>query len=155
MATSCIVNDYVKRKRASLLFNEDNFSRVIADWNNHNQLLNDIQSISVFNGLTKYSQLDPVHFRLLITNAFNQRDKLVDVDKYFDDREPAVAALYILIMGLIYCLQIRTGAAIDTVRINRIAAADVTFEFMMTMMPEERKKQPPSGLRVIVNNTDK
>lgn len=153
MSTSCILNDYVKRKRASLLFNADNFSPVIQAWENEDQMLLDLQHVQVFKGFTKWNQLEPVHFRLLVTNAINSRDKLVPAEKHFDDTERPVASLYFLIMGLVYCLQRRTGAAIDTMKIFRVSEIDVTFEFTLTIMPEERRKPKQPGLTVVVDNT--
>lgn len=159
MATSVIINDFVLRRRASLLFNETNFQTVVNAWDKEDQMLLDLQSVSLFTGLTKWNQLDPLHFRLLITNTFNNRDKAIaDMAKHFDDTEPLVATLYFLIMALVYCIQRRAHGAVDTLKIMRVSELDVTLEFTLTMMPEEKKKKPAPvkpGLQVIVDNTDK
>jgi hypothetical protein len=155
MATSCIVDDYVNRKRQSLLFTEQNFLPVVASWKRDDNLLRDLQGIDLFKGLTRWEQLDPMHFRVLITNALNTRDKAIPIAQHFDDSNQVVAGVYFLLMGLIYTIQCRTGAAVDALRITRISAMDVTFGFTLTMMAEEKKAPPKSGLQVIVDNTDK
>lgn len=157
MATSCIIDDYVKRKRASILFTEGNFDAVVKQWDGEAQMLLNVQGIEFFKDRTTWASLDPVHFRLLITNTFNNRDKVVPIEKHFDDTEPLIGTLYFLLMGLIYSLQLRTGAAVDTIRVMRVSELDVTFEFTLTMMPEEKKHRAPPkhGLQVIVDNTDK
>lgn len=156
MATSCVINDYVRRARASLLFTESNFENLIKQWDVDSQMLTDLQSIALFKGYTKWSKLEPFHWRLLITNTFNNRDKGVDPAKHYDDSNTVVSTLYFLLMGLIYCLQQRTTAAVDSIRVMRVSELDVTFEFTVVMISEEKKKAPPKpGLSVIVDNTDK
>ncbi len=153
MATNCIVDDYVLRRRTSMLFGEINMADVISKWDLEDDMLISLDRIEVFSGIRKWSQLDPLHWRLLICNTMNQRDKYVDPDKFNDDSEKIVATLYFMIMGLIHCMQLRSTGAVDNIRVMRISEIDVTFEFIITMIPEKKKQPPPSGLQVVVDNT--
>jgi hypothetical protein len=155
MATSCIIDDYVNRKRSSLLFMEQNFTGVLASWNTADPILADLQSIDLFAGRTTWAHLDPSHFRILITNTLNNRDKTLQPSEHFSESQPLVANLYFLIMGLIFSIQGRTGAAVDSIRLMRLSELEVTVGFDLTMMMETKKKaEPPKhGLQVIVDNT--
>lgn len=154
MAANCIFDDYVLRKRTAILFGEEAMQKVIDKWETPDPMLMALESIPTFAGRHAWKELDPLHWRLLIANTMNQRDKNVPKDDFFNDTHKIVGTLYFLIMGLIYSLQLRTTGAVDTIRIMRITEIDLTFEITVTMMAERKKPAaPPSGLSVVVDNT--
>ena len=158
MATACLIDDYVINKRSSLLFNENQFKVVIDQWHNSDPLLNELQSWDVFKGKDTWNKLDPLHFRMLISTVFSARDKKIEADDLFNDSLPLVQSLYFLLMGLAYCLQLRTGAAVDNMRVMRVNANDVSFEFNISIIAEKKPiialpAPPKTGLKVVVDNT--
>lgn len=154
MATNCIIDDYVLRNRSSLLFNDQNFLPLLQMWDKADDQLLTLGHIPLFDSKIAFAHLDPIHFKLLITDVLNKRDKEIGNGPVFNESLPVVKRLYMLLMGLIYCMQVRTGAAVDNMRVSRISDIEVTFEFTITMISEKKKDPPPkSGLQVIVDNT--
>lgn len=64
-----------------------------------------------------------------------------------------MGSLYFMVMALIICLEKRTDGTVDTIRIMRISELEVTMEFTLTMIPEQRKPLPSTSLTVVVDNT--
>lgn len=153
MATNCIIDDYVSRKRSSVLLTEDQFAKVLKLWDQEDQLLKDLHVIERFKGRETWSALDPWHFRVLLTNSFNNVDRYVEPADRFDWSNPFVGSLYFMVMALIICLEKRTDGTVDTIRIMRISELEVTMEFTLTMIPEQRKPLPSTSLTVVVDNT--
>lgn len=155
MATSVIIDDYVLRKRSSLLFNENQFRAVQENWMKTDPLLMELQHFDAFKGRETWSELDAIHFRMLIVTTFTARDKKVDEKDRFNDNIPVVQSLYYLLMGLAYSIQSKTGLAVDVLRVNRVDESDVSFEFSLTMMADKKPLiQPPKpGFQVVVDNT--
>ena len=159
MATSCIIDDYVLNRRSSLLFNDNQIKTVQDRWKDPDILLGELQHFDAFRGKISWDQLEPLHFRMLISTTMTARDSKLDPKDYFNDKVPLVQSLYLLLMGLVYCLHSRTGIAVDTIRVMRINDSNVSFEFTLTMIadrrPEALPAPPKPGLSVVVDNTPK
>ena len=159
MATACIIDDYVLNKRSSLLFNENQFKVVIDQWKKSDPLLIELQSWEVFKGKDTWDKLEPIHFKMLIATVFSARDKKIDPKDMFNDSLPLVQSLYFLLMALAYSIQLRTGAAVDNMRVMRIDPNEVSFEFNISIIAD---KKPMAALpaptkpifKVVVDNTD-
>ena len=159
MATSCIIDDYVLKRRSSLLFNETQFKQVTDKWKDPDILLGELQHFESFRGKISWDQLDPIHFRMLIATTLTARDNKLDPKDFFNEKIPLVQSLYFLLMGLVHCLHSRTGIAVDTIRVMRITDTEVSFEFTLTMIAEKRPAvlpaPPKPGLSIVVDNTPK
>jgi hypothetical protein len=159
MATGCILDDYVLKRRSSLLFNENQFKQVTDKWKDPDILLGELQHFESFRGKMSWEQLDPIHFRMLIATTLTARDTKLDPKDFFNEKIPLVQSLYFLLMGLAHCLHSRTGIAVDTMRVMRITETEVSFEFTLTMIAEKRNAAlpapPKSGLTIVVDNTTK
>jgi hypothetical protein len=158
MTTACFIDDYVINKRSSLLFNESQFKVVIDQWKNTDPLLGELQSWDVFKGKDTWEKLDPIHFKMLISTVFSARDKKVESTDLFNDALPLIQSLYFLLMGLAYCIQLRTGAAVDNMRVMRIDANEVSFEFNISIIADKKPitalpAPPKFNLKVVVDNT--
>jgi hypothetical protein len=157
MATGCIIDDYVLNRRSSLLFNDSQINVVKERWSEPDILLAELQHFDTFKGKTSWDQLDPLHFRMLISTTMTARDTKLDPKDYFNDKVPLVQSLYLLLMGLVYCLHSRTGLAVDTIRVMRISDSNVSFESTITLIadrrPEALPAPPKPGLSIIVDNT--
>lgn len=159
MATSCIIDDYVLKRRSSLLFNDNQFKVVSDKWKEPDILLGELQHFESFRGKISWDQLDPIHFRMLIATTLTARDNKLEEKDFFNEKVPLVQSLYFLLMGLVHCLHSRTGIAVDTIRVMRITDSDVSFEFTLTMIADKRPAAlpapPKSGLSIVVDNTSK
>lgn len=158
MATSVLIDDYVINKRSSLLFNENQFKSVVDRWKNTDPLLIELQNWEAFKGKDTWDKLDPAHFKMLILTVFSARDNKVKSAEYFDETNPLIHSLYFLLMGLAYCIQLRTGAAMDQMRVMRINVNELSFEFNISMISDRKQilalpSPPKSGLKIVVDNT--
>lgn len=153
MATNVIFDDYVLRTRTAILLGDPALSEVIEKWEQDDPLLVALGSVEFFKGRTKWSQLEPQHWRLLMTNTFNKRDTTLPIERRYNDEEPVVSTLLFLSMGLVHCLQLRAMGAVDTLRVMRLSEIDITLEFTVLMMSQPKRKPPSTGLQVVVDNT--
>lgn len=158
MASACVIDDYVLNKRTSLLFNENQFNVVTNQWQNSDPLLAELQNWEIFKGKDTWDKLDPIHFKMLISTVFSARDKKLPANEIFNDAQPLVQSLYFLLMGLAHCLQLRTGAAVDNMRVMRINDNDISFEFNISLISDRKPilslpSPPKTGLKIIVDNT--
>lgn len=156
MAFNVIIDDYVTRKRSSILFSEDHMETVIDSWNEESELLLALNDIEMFAGYTRWSDLGSEHFRILITNLLRKRDLEVATEDHYDDSEPVIQTLYFMILGLVHSLQTKTDMTVDALNIMRIDDIEVTFKANLAMIPEGRfgeTEAPKGGLTVVVDNT--
>jgi hypothetical protein len=131
---------------------------VVDRWKNTDPLLAELQNWDVFQGKDTWNKLEPAHFKMLILTVFSARDNKVPVADHFDENNPLVKSLYFLLMGLAYCIQLRTGAAVDQMRVMRINNNELSFEFNISMISDRKQMlalptPPKSGLKVVVDNT--
>lgn len=113
-----------------------------------------LNSLEFFKGLTKWSELEPVHFRVLISNVVMCRDRL-PIAEQFNEKNVEVTNMYFLITALVYHIMLKTTAAVDVIRINRITEAHLTYEMTLAMIPDGKTEKPKTGLQVVVDNTTK
>jgi hypothetical protein len=158
MATSCLIDDYVVNKRSSLLFSEQQFKSVSDKWKATDPLLVELQHWDAFKDRDTWNKLDPVHFKMLILTVLSARDNKLKPSQYFDDSQSLVQSLYFLLMGLAYSIQLRTGAAVDQMRVMRLTQNELSFEFNISMISDRKSLMTlpapeKAGLKIIVDNT--
>jgi hypothetical protein len=154
--TTVFLNDYVEKRRTGLTFAEDDFIMVEARWESEEQQLVALQNIDVFAGLTRYSQLSTEHFRVLLQQALIHYAKLPEGDKA-DPSHPTTALAHFLILSLARCVEIKTGAVVELLRINRISPQDISFDFSAVMDMNFAKppvvKSDDEPFKIVVDNT--
>lgn len=155
MAFNVIIDDYVTRKRSSILFSEDHMQAIIDSWEEESELLLALDDIEMFSGKSRWCDLGTEHFRILITNIIRKRDMEIPQSSHYDDQEPIVQTLYFMILGLVHNLQEKTDMVVDSLNIMRVDDIEVTFKASITMIPEGRLEddEPKGGLSVVVDNT--
>jgi hypothetical protein len=159
MATSCYITDYTKNIRSCLFFKSEDFSEVIDAWDREDALLVDLShEVDMFAGCTKWGDLDPLHWQLILATNFRSLDSLPPEEQE-DMTNPTVASFHRMIMGLVLCLEERCEYGhIDTVKIIRTGDLDCSYEFTMSMMAvrtNEQPDKPKPTFSVVVDNTDK
>lgn len=154
--TQVIVNDFPSGRRMIILLDPEEFMRVDANWEDTDRILQEVQHIPFFTGKTRWCDLDPGHFRLMIASNLAKIAEAPDEEKTEDNM--LISGLHFLLASLVACLQKRAECHIELLRVNRIADGEVTFDFsgcltMATDLPKRRQTSPGKGLRVIVDNT--
>ncbi len=155
--TLVLINDHVANKRVKLFYTDEDFAITDGEWNNSDQLLADLQHHQFFAGKLLWSDLDPFHFRLMITKSLQACSKMTDAER-MDDEDPSIRSLNFLVCGLIRCIEGKSDSHIEVMRIHRVGDIDVSFEYeaIQTLEPPSTIKMPPrkkDGFSVVVDNT--
>lgn len=177
MSTTIIINDYVNNRRAHLVFVMHDFEVMARFWSSTDRVLEELQPHPAFAGRTRWCDLEPKHYRLLLMQNLVAADAL-DEQRLTDDDHPVVRSLNFLFMALCHCLALRVGGEIEVLRVNRLTKTDITYEVAAALMrldvevgtvnaPEDAPEATPDapdapapdaprfgpGFRVIVDNT--
>ena len=150
MAINVLIDDYLLGKRSSILFTEMHVTHLLQKWNEPDPLLIELQKFKHFKDKTKLSELDLNQFKMLISTTFTARDLKIKNNTY-KDTSPIAQSLNILILGLAYCMQLKSGVVVDTMKLMRINDNDISFEFVLTMISEKKKVTP--NLSIVIDNT--
>lgn len=149
------LNDYPSKRRVSVAFNSVDIERVETTWDEENDQLLGFQSIPAFTGYRKWSQCRSEHFRVLIARTLVIMEGLSDTDRA-DTAHPAVSTLNFLTLGLVKCLEDASQSTIELMRIHRISATDIGYDYTAVM---DMKFAPPPSLAdsnpftIVVDNT--
>lgn len=148
-----LIDDYLNNERYYLALSEGDMAIVDDNWENRDILLVDLSNTTVFRDLTRWYELKPFHFKILITRNFIHLDGLKVVQKH-DPRHPVVRSLKFLIGGLIKCLVENASSRIEFLKITRMTAEDICFDYHASLLLHlENASIPDKGLRVVVDNT--
>lgn len=156
MATTVLLDDHVQNKSFHLVFTDKEFVVIDTHWNDQDRLLVDLSDTVVFENRTRWSELSPMHYQLLITKNLSRLDALSD-DEQMDENNETVKSLHFLITGLLKCLETNTGSNIDLMRIERIADDNITFTFSarvcLQIGNKSAKECRNNPFRIVVDNT--
>lgn len=130
--THVVINDYVMHQRVDLFFTREDFKAVEEVWNDEDRLLVDLQKTSYFEGRTRWSELDPFHFRMMLTKNFQRVASLPEAERG-DSEHAYVKSLHFLICGLILALEKRSDSSIETMKFQRVGEYDLSVEFSSVM----------------------
>lgn len=149
MKTSVIINDYLINRKISVIFNDLDFKFVNEVWNNEDKLLKDLQFVELFHGKTRWCDLEPIHYRLMIQRNL---ERIIDIsDDNVSNDNAIIKSLYFLISSLIICIQNKSDSIIELMKINRINEKDVIFDYQATLNIDLIKPKN-NNFRIIVNN---
>lgn len=146
-----IINDYQIDRRTVLLLEEEDFSRVSENWENEDRILIEMQENPFFEGRTRWCDINPTHWRLMVATNLARISNLSDAQRV-DATHPVVMSLNFLIGGLIFCLQHRTESQIELMHINRINDSEVVYDYHACLNMAIDLPKPKSGLRVVIDN---
>lgn len=149
--THVVINDYVIHQRVDFYFTHDDFYAVDAVWEDSDKLLHDLQNNDLFKGKLRWCDLEPMHYRLMVTKNIQQMAKLT-LEERGDPDHPYVKSLHFVICGLIRSLELRTESNIETIKFHRVGEYDVSVEYQSVMIIHQGVGKKP-GISVIVDNT--
>lgn len=151
---NAILNDYPCETKSIICFSDDDFKKVDNTWScpNDPQLMK-LQSLECFAGYTRWSDVTPDHFRLLIMRLLQIVSKLDEVERT-DSQRLEVGALSFLILAYVRCLELRTGSTIEIFKINVLSALNVSFSFHAEVELAFEPPKPMNPFSIVVDNTD-
>lgn len=157
MTTACIINDFIQNRRMFLLFSEAEFQRIDAVWNNSDRLLADLQSNELFQGRTRWCDLEPFHFGCIIMKNLTYAAEL-KLDEQNDERNSVVRSLHFLLMALVRAIECKAHCSVEILHVNRIAETEVAFNYSAAInmaIELNRNGKDNQKLRIIVDNTNR
>ncbi len=149
--TTVFLNDFLTKRRTGVTFTENDFLHVDQKWNEEDQQLLALQSVEVFTGLLRYSELQTEHLRVLLQSALTHYAKLSDGERA-EPTHPTTALVSFLLLALIKRLETSTGSIVELLRVNRVSEYDIAFDFSATMDMNFAKPPPAKNadFKVIV-----
>jgi hypothetical protein len=158
LATQIILNDFDSGKRIVTVINASDLDYIKKVWTNQDHILAEMQEHPAFGGRSRWCDLDPKHFTMMIISFLNAAAD-VDDEERINNSNKIIASLHFLYAALILCLQTRTDSLIEMIRINRMVDGDITYDYTATFNifegAEKATSESKSGLRLVVNNEDK
>ncbi len=149
--TVVVINDFEHDRKHVLALDSEDFARVHATWERSDTVLVGLQDNPLFAGRLTWADLDPTHFRVMIMRNLSM---LVALPReQAEERGNAVVrSLIFLVSALVHCVERRTEAQVEMLRLNRITDTEVSFDFHGSLNLAVDYPRPKPGLRVIVNN---
>jgi hypothetical protein len=145
-----IISDYVAERRLIFVLDQHDFAAQRQRWQQPDDVLTMCTGHPFFAGCTDWATLEIKHFHALIVNVVSLCGE--QTAQAINERtHPLVARLLFLLCSLISVLESRTGSTIDVLRLNRVRADDVLYEYSARL--DVLMAPPPhSTLRVVIDN---
>ena len=149
--TTVIVNDFTNNRRTQTILTQDHFDKMAAVWENEDAILIDMQDNDFFAGRRRWCDLNPTHFRLMISRNLTIAATMPN-DQRDDHNHPVIRSLHLLMAAMVICLQQRSECLVELMRIARMSEVEVTFDFSASLNMAIDVQRPKGGLRVVVDN---
>lgn len=149
-----VVNDYVRNKRMSLYYSEDDLQMAMKSWEAEDQVLVHLQAHPMFAGRRRWCDLEPHHYRLMVTKSISMVGELSDEER-LDHTNPVVLSNNFLLCALAICLNKRMDGMIEVLRLSRISDIDVSFEYSAILNQDIPDSASPSKPELTVIHTKK
>jgi len=151
--TTVLISDYTNNKHYHLVFTQDDFQTINDNWQKQDTLLVELSNAPTFKGKTKWCDLQPLNYQVLITRNLMKMDELTE-DEQMDENHAVIKSLHFLITGFIKNLEINTDSCIEILRIDRIAEDNINFIHQgSSCLQLDSPKKAANGLKIIVDNT--
>jgi hypothetical protein len=153
--TTVVVDDMVSDRITTFAVNDENRAFVKKHWDQSDKILAGLQQLSLFENRSRWCDLEPLHFRVLLVQNLDLYARLSETEVE-NPENATVKSLTFLLTALIYCVEQRSMMDVRFLTVTRINALDVAYEvsarFEAEMgFPGPRKAAP--RLTVIVDNT--
>ena len=154
--THVVINDYTLHQRTDLFFTREDFEEVENHWYDEDELLVGLQNNVYFTNRKRWSDLEPFHYRIMVTKILQQVGDLADEERG-DVDNPTVKSLHFLLCGLIISLEKRSDSSIEFLKVLRVGEYDVSIEFQsvmqMVLPPIKSQQSTINGITVVVDNS--
>ncbi len=149
MICHVIINDFEIGRKVIYVLNDDDFAIYQNKAHDTDKLLLALQKNEMFQGKTRWCDLDIKHFHVMVVNMLIILGKMSD-DVCRDQSSITVQRLTFLLCGLISFLHDKTNSYIELFRINRVSYDDVAYNYSASL--DIVIDRPGAGLKVIINN---
>lgn len=156
--TVAIINDYVVDRRMKMFFDQEDFEILEEQWGVKDEILVDLQHTSLFFGRERWSELDPIHYRILIATTMAKTFALIEEGKE-EQANGALESMTFLISGLVRCIEERGECHVEMIRLVRVGELDLVVEYQASLSMEEDLPKTKtvgksrSGIQVVVDNS--
>jgi hypothetical protein len=153
MVTSVFVDDYINNERYHITIGDKDRKKVEDNWFSKDTLLIDLMNVKFFENKTKWCELRPLHFKVLILRNFLHLDTL-KLHQKNDHGHPIVQSLYFLIAGFIKSLNDHADTNVEFLKILRIGNNDINFDYHASLVLQvDMQNSNDANLKVVVDNT--
>lgn len=145
MTTFVIIRDYATNDTYQFAYSEDEFRTLQEHWATDDADLNSLQHMSIFADRLKLSDLDPVHFNLLLCRWVEQSSHLSPADReksLFDTADPRHQRLALILTGLIRVICETQLCSVDTLEIHIIDKTKIMISMSTSIVIENITSTP-------------
>ncbi len=149
--TLVILLDHDDGHRVEVMLGPDDHDRLDASWHAGDRLLTELQNNEFFAGRSNWCDLDPWHFTQLIERNLAKMTALSLIERGNPDHA-VMRSMTFLLTGLVRCIEERCQSIVELLRVTRVHASAVTFDYTATMNHAVMSPRRPVGFKVVVNN---
>lgn len=143
------VNDHPGNTRMSITFAQADFDLIDAEWESSDETLIALDSLApAFRGYTKWSLLRTEHYRVLIQRTMLVMEAL-SASERADAENHVVKTFNAMLLRMLRKIEETTGSTIEFMRIHRLTAKDIVFDFAATMNMNFGPPPPAPGLEQV------
>ena len=128
MQTTTHIIDYTVDKNVFMVFVNEDFEKLISDWNKRNSFPKSLRTLYKLN-FNKLNSLTLIDWKKLILNSINSFLLLSD-DTYHDLTNETVENFHKILLGFSYKYFLETGGNLDSLKIQKMT--EHSFSFMLS-----------------------
>jgi hypothetical protein len=149
MTCQVVISDYVAERRMIFVLEDDDFSECDARQGDSDELLHLFCNHPFFAGCKCWRDLTLEHYHALIINILKISARHSDHD-VTDKSHATIRRLTFFLCALVARLESASDSRIDLLRVARIAAEDVTYDYSARL--DIKITRPQRTLRIVIDN---
>jgi hypothetical protein len=153
MICQVIIYDFEIERRMIYVLDDDDFVLQEQQWEHGDPLLAAMQNNPIFAGKLRWSDLDLMHFHVLILNILKILATMRDSQRS-EKNNPAVLRLTFFLCGLVTLIQQRSHSLVELLRIKRLARDNLIYDYTATLDVTTLPSPAKSPLRIVIDNQD-
>ena len=154
-----IRQDFENARLISTTFSQEDREYHATMWHDGDRLLDDLQTVDLFKGCTRWCDLKPIHYRHLMMRSVEHTVGL-RLDELSDGANPYVRSLNFVTLGFLRSLEEASGMQIELMRIHRTGPNEVSYVITSSISPalaslvtDQQPEQPKTpNFRIVVDN---
>lgn len=146
-----LIIDHHDGHRMEMSIGPDDHLRIDPVWDEKDKLLVGLQTNSFFHGRTRWCDLDPWHYTILIEKNLSMVADL-SVSERHNPLNLIMISLSDLLACMIRCIEARGQCTIDLLRIIRIPNTGLTYDYTASMNHAVVPSPRSAGLKIVVDN---
>lgn len=140
--------DSVSGRNMTVVYTPEDRKGVIPVWEQTDVLLQDIQNLAPFKGRTRWCDLEPTHFKFLLTRAIERVFDLLnaqqdDIPDHLNDHS-VINTMNFLLMAYAHSYELGSDSQIETIRVTRHSVNEITIMVSAFVDSNFRRLSPAS-----------